>query len=124
MLDDGTIDTSYGVWDGTYAVQFIWGNFFAPDPADYPFTLDQVQVYFDSGMAPNVGGALDIVIYRDIDGNPLNGANWLAIYNETIQVADGVNWSIYDLNPPVVLDGPGDVLILLVNRFVTAAPQP
>jgi uncharacterized repeat protein (TIGR01451 family) len=48
----------------------------------------------------------------------------LAVYNETVQYADGSTWSIYTLSPGVTLNGPGDVLIAVVDRFVNSGVTP
>ncbi|MEJ2305798.1 MAG: S8 family serine peptidase, partial [Anaerolineales bacterium] len=46
VLDDGGPENFIGVTDTTYAYQFIWLNRFTPDPSEFPFTLDQIQVLF------------------------------------------------------------------------------
>ncbi|HZD55871.1 MAG TPA: S8 family serine peptidase, partial [Anaerolineales bacterium] len=45
-LDDGSPENFIGVNDltSTYAYQFIWLNRFTPDPSEFPFTLEQIQV--------------------------------------------------------------------------------
>ena len=123
-LDDGSVENDVGINDGTNDYQFIWLNRFTPDAADFPFTLDQIQVFFDSGTGVNVGDEIDLVVYQDSDGDPTNGATWLATYNVTVQAADGVTWSVYDLPSPLYVSGPGDVLIGAINRYTVSGAPP
>ncbi len=117
VLDDGTADNQIGLVGGG---QLIWLNRFTPDPAAYPFTLDEVQVLFDTASGVNVGEVIDIYVYQDPDGNPANGADFAgSATGQTIQVLDA--FSSYAVN--ITLHGPGDVLIAVVNRDSTAADQ-
>lgn len=112
ILDDGTVDTSIG--DGG---QFIWLNRFTPNAADFPFELDQISVVFGAtGVA--AGDAVELLVWEDTDGDgdPGTGAVLLASYNDVVQVADGATFSVYALAAPVQLNGPGDVLVGVVNR--------
>jgi subtilisin family serine protease len=126
-IDDGDAETSLGVTSGSSGVsfQFIWLNRFSPAVADFPLILEQIQVFFDGiGQGASVGDAIDLVVYRDADGNPANGATWLATYSETVKAADGTNWSVYDLDPAVTISSPGDVLIGVINRYVSSSSTP
>ena len=128
--DDGVQETGIGVNDGSAGVafQFIWLNRFTPNPADYPFTLNEIWVMFDDSTGTanvNVGDAIDLVVYEDADGDPANGATWLATFNETVQSVDGSTWSVYSLFSPVILNGPaGDVLIGAINRYTVSGVSP
>jgi hypothetical protein len=126
-VDDGSAERNLGVnqGDGGPAVQFIWLNRFSPDAADFPLTLEQIQVFFDgTAHGASQGDAIDLVVYTDVDADPANGATWLATYNETVKVADGISWSVYDLDPAVTIWSPGDVLIGVINRFVSSGTTP
>ena len=121
VLDDGDLESAFGVNSDTNAYQFIWLNRFTPSPSDYPFTLDEIRIMFsDNGDTWNVdvGDAIDLVLYEDSDGDPTNGATWRATVNETIQSVGGTTWSVYSLSSPVTFNGPGDVLIGVIDRFV------
>ncbi|MBE2224360.1 MAG: carboxypeptidase regulatory-like domain-containing protein, partial [Anaerolineae bacterium] len=109
-LDDGSMDNSIGL-SGS---QFVWFNRFTPAPTAYPFKLRQVSVIFQDSVA--VGDTVELVVWADADGNPNNGATLQ--YTENVQVIhnDGTSWNDYTLAAPVLLNGPGDVLIGLVNR--------
>jgi len=127
VLDDGSVETNLGLTSGPTGVsyQFIWLNRFTPDPAAFPLTLQQIQVFFDAGgQGASPGDAIDLVVYRDADGNPANGATWLDTVNTTVQAADGTNWSIYNLDPAVTISEPGDVLIAVINRYVNSGATP
>jgi hypothetical protein len=141
VLDDGSLDNSIGVVDETSAYQFIWLNRFTPAPADFPFTLEEIQVMFyenETGtLNVNVGDEIELAVYQDADGDPSNGAALLATVSGTVQAVNGSAWSVYNLSSPVAIAGPGDVLIGVINRYVmdgvtaksypanidTAAPQ-
>ena len=115
VLDDNTSENSIG--DGG---QFVWLNRFTPDPADFPLKLEEVWVqYGTTGVV--VGSDIDLVIHEDTDGdgNPGTGAVHVATYDVTVLAADSVTWSEYTLSPPIILYGPGDVLIGAINRYGT-----
>jgi len=117
VLDDGTTENYLGVGDGVDNIQFIWLNRFTPDPADFPFDLQEISVIFGStGVV--VGDPVQLLVYEDTDGDgdPTN-ASLVAAINETIQITGGTNWNNYTLATPVTLNGPGDVLIGVINRY-------
>jgi uncharacterized repeat protein (TIGR01451 family) len=119
ILDDGSSENALGLTAGG---QFIWLNRFTPDPALFPFTLQEVQHYFYNGQGVAVGDVFDVYIYEDTDGDgdPGTGAVFLGdIQDVTAQALDA--WSVWPLPSPVALNGPGDVLIVVVNR-TTVAP--
>jgi subtilisin family serine protease len=130
VLDDGSPENFIGLLDITqsYAYQFIWLNRFTPDPSEFPFTLDQIQVMFYDDVSGtynvSVGDAIDLVVYQDADGNPANGATLLATFQDAVEAVDGTTWSVYNLSSPVVINGPGDVLIGVINRYVNDGVTP
>ncbi|HOP46591.1 MAG TPA: hypothetical protein PK874_02915 [Desulfobacteraceae bacterium] len=116
ILDDGSRENAIGLYAGG---QFIWLNRFTPVASDFPFQLEQVQVFFGAFTGVNVGELVDIYIYEDTDcdGDPGTGAVLAGSFlNAPVQFVDDVNWSTYNLTAPIVLNGPGDVLIAVVNR--------
>ncbi len=125
VLDDGQVDRNVGVVQSptNTSVQFLWLNRFTPGTAQLPLRLNQIHVFFDETTDATQPGAkpgdrIDLVVYHDVDANPANGATLLATFKEAVQVADGVNWSVYDLDPPVDVLGTGDVLIGAIPRFI------
>lgn len=99
--------------------QELWLNRFSPDQGDYPITLTSVQVPFLSDAGWNaIGDQISIYVYQDDDANPSNGATPLHAQSYTQSfLVNG--FSTISLNPPVVLNGPGDVLIALANPYPT-----
>jgi len=121
VLDDGTIDISIGLED---AGQFLWLNRFTPDQADFPFTVHEVQLLFGSGTGVSPGQLVDIYLYEDTDGDgdPGTGAGWKgSLHDQAVQAADDITWSVYPV-PFVAFDGPGDILIAVVNRTAGINP--
>ncbi len=119
-VDDNSLDNSVGVNSSSAAYQFIWLNRFTPSASDYPFQLEQISVIWPTGQAA-VGDSIELVVYADTDGDgdPSN-ATYLRSYNVTVQVADSATWNDYTLTPSVLLTGPGDVLIGVIDRFVSS----
>ncbi len=123
VLDDGSGENAIGVG----GVQFIWFNRFSPTAGQFPVTLDRVDIMFGypgSTGGISVGQLVDIYLYEDADGNPANGATHRASLNsQAVQATDGTTWSSYDLLAPVIFDGPGDILIAVVNRTAGVTPS-
>jgi hypothetical protein len=113
VLDDGSAEDSIGLTGGG---QFVWLNRFTPLAGDFPFQLTQVQALFNTTVA--VGDEMQVVIYSDTDGDGDPGTGAVLLYNETftVQYNDFATWNLFDLTDPVLLEGPGDVLIGFVNR--------
>lgn len=115
VLDDGTNENNIGV-GGTR--ELLWLNRFTPDPASFPFTLNQIQVYFETEGLVNIGDDIQLIVYENTSGNtdPAVGSNWLASFPETVTALD--TWSVYNLSVPVQFNGPGDVLIGVIGMEV------
>ena len=117
IVDDGVAEDGIGLTNGG---EFIWLNRFTPDPADFPFTLNEIQVLFTSTTSVNVGEAVDLYVYSDADGDPSNGATFVgSSTGQTIQALD--TFSVYPVTIPVSIVG--DVLIGAVNRGSDVAGQ-
>ncbi len=123
-LDDGSFEGVYNLGT-TASYQFIWLNRFTPDAAEFPFNLEQIWVmFYDPQGVLQTGSAIDLAVYQDSDGDPANGANLLATYHTSVQAANGVTWSVYNLTPALEISGPGDVLIAAINRYVNDGVTP
>ncbi len=116
MIDDGSAEGDFGVGAAT-AQQFLWFNRF-DRPSVRNYDLEEIWVLFSPGSNMAVGEPIQLVVYRDPDGDPTTGAELLATIDETIQVLDGNTFSVYSLDPPVPVQGPGDFLVGVVSRFV------
>lgn len=108
ILDDGIRDTGYA-WS---ANTWTYANLFTPPSADFPFVLEDVRI-LHRGTGIDVGELITVSVYADTDGDPdTNNATLLrSLPNEQIQANDGSTFSVYPLSPPLVLNGPGDVVI-------------
>ena len=123
VLDDGTGNNAVGVG----GAQFVWFNRFTPDVIDFPITLEQIEIMFGypgSTGGINVGELVDIYLYEDADGDPANGADHrVSLHDQEVQSVSGTTWSTYGLAEPVTFEGPGDILIAVVNRTAGTAPS-
>ncbi len=122
ILDDGSREADVGFGD-TEAFQFLWFNQFERPPS-LAIDLMEIQVLFPPGPEMAPGNAIQLVVYVDPDGDPSNGAELRAAFDDEIQVVDGVSFSVYPLPEPVRIVGAGDVLIGVVNRFVDNGVSP
>jgi uncharacterized repeat protein (TIGR01451 family) len=112
VLDDGSRENDIGI-GGTW--EMLWLNRFTPNPADFPFQLTEVQIYFSSLGFVNVGDDIEIIIFENTTGgyDPAPGSNLLASYATTVQAVDA--WNVYTLPAPVFFTGPGDALIGVIG---------
>jgi hypothetical protein len=119
VLDDDSFEGTLGVASGQNAKQFLFFERFGPVPG---FTLQEVWILFP-GDAP-VGGAIEIVIYEDTDGDPSNGATLRATFATTVSANDGNTFSVYPLPAPLAFDSGTEVLIGAVPRFIQSGVTP
>ena len=120
-VDDGTAENNIGL-GGTW--EFIYLNRFTPDPSTFPLTLNEIHVYFETDGEAWVGDAISLVVYENTSGNadPAVGSNLLYQQAATVTALDA--WNVYTLDTPVVLNGPGDVLIGVVYLEYPGASWP
>jgi len=112
ILDDGTAEDGVGLTSGQ---QFIWGNHFTPEEGDFPFLLDQVEVYFSSadGINVSVGDRVDIHVYSLPNGTPeFGGTLEKSLLQREVQVLD--DWTIYSLSEPLSVEE--DLFLAVVFR--------
>ncbi|MBO9664711.1 S8 family serine peptidase [Dokdonella sp.] len=102
-------------------LQFLWLNRFTPDPASYPITLTSLETIFGSQTSSGSDGAVmgetfDYYVFQDNDTNPANGATLVGkVEGAAVTVLDDMQ-SVTIPSPGITLNGPGDVLIGIVNR--------
>ncbi len=125
ILDDGSREADIG-FGSTAALQFLWFNRFARPTPTLAFDLQEIQVLFPPGPEMAVGNAIQLVVYvdSDDDGDLNTGVQLVSAFNDTIQSVDGTTFSVYTVNPPVRVAAPGDILVGVVNRFVTSGVSP
>jgi len=101
--------------DINFAVQALYMNRFSPKI--FPLILDQVQIFFactqSNGSGDCLGREIDVIVAEDTDGDgtPQTGAETVVVHRGIIQSVDGVTFSVYDLDPPILLEGPGDIYV-------------
>lgn len=113
ILDNGIADYSIGLSNGGL---FVWLNRFTP-PADvFPFTIHEIHVIFENSVS--LTDQFQVVIYSDTDedGDPGTGAAYLGGQTFTPQYNDFTTFNVFTLTEPVTVDGPGDILVGLINR--------
>ncbi len=122
QFDDGTNENNIGLNNtaaGT-ATQFMWFNRFDVLPADLPLQVDQVRIFWDPtpAGAAEVGDAISIEIYSDSDASPANGATHVYTENDTVAQV-GTSFDIYNLTTPPELATAVNLLVGVVDRWVT-----
>ncbi|MEM7052159.1 MAG: IPTL-CTERM sorting domain-containing protein [Acidobacteriota bacterium] len=116
QVDDGTAEGTFGVGVGA-ARQFLWFNRFSLPPG--LAQVEEIQVLFPSGDNLAVGAAIELAVYVDADGDPSNGATLLSNLPEIVQSLDGT-FSVYPIDPPIIVPGDSDLLVGVINRFTNS----
>jgi len=119
VLDDDSFEGILGV-GGATAEQFLWFNRFESPGA---FTLSEIWVLFPQGEAA-IGDAIELVAYRDTDGDPANGATFLGSWTANVLAADDTTFSVYTLATPLEVPSGGEVWIGVINRWVQPGVTP
>lgn len=113
-IDDGTFG---GYWSAGSGDELImWLNRITPAEGQLPLLLARVQVLFN--QFAHVGDRIELLVYQDGDGDPSNGATLLTAFEATVQHVDEATWSDFALPVPLVLTGPEDLLVAVVDRWV------
>jgi subtilisin family serine protease len=103
----------------------IWLNRFTPDPADYPITITSISTIFGNGAGWNAeGDHVNVYIYQDDDTDPTNGAVLIGAYQGYTMPAPINQFTEIVLPVPILLTGPGDVLIALTNPAPNIGSRP
>jgi subtilisin family serine protease len=94
----------------------LWLNRYTPDPTDYPITITSVSTIFAAGNGSNVAGdKINVYVYQDNDDDPSNGATLVGSQIGYVMGAPANSFATITLTAPIVVNGPGDVLIALTN---------
>jgi subtilisin family serine protease len=103
----------------------VWLNRFTPQPSDYPITITSIDALFGNGAGWNAeGDHINFYIYQDDDADPSNGAALVGTYRGYAMPVPINNFTTIELPTPVVVAGPGDVLIALTNRAPNQGTYP
>ena len=127
ILDTGFLDEVVGFNNGTTSYPAIWLNRFTPNPSDYPLHLDTIGIQWpDANMAGTnlVGKTVDLLVYLDTDGNndPSNAIKIAQIPNQTITVADDINFQYFPVD--ITVNGPGDLYIGFADTYNSGGHSP
>jgi len=94
----------------------LWLNRFSPEANEYPITLTKIQTIFGAGAGWNAtGDHINIYVYQDSDNDPSNGATLVGSYKGYTMPAPANAMTTITLPTPIVVNGPGDVIIALTN---------
>ena len=113
VLDDGTAEDAIGIGGAT---PFLALNRFTPNPDQFPFFLEQVDISFEASGNVAAGDPLTIVVYSNPTGNTDPAVGSVLLYQQDVVVGNATTWNNYVLDEPVLLEGPGDVLIGAIYR--------
>ena len=108
ILDDGSSEMGFGIV-GT--PQFIFVNRFTPTEDQFPFILEEVQILWESDYDVGLGHEFKVVVYQNLTGNTDPAIGSELLYQELVVVEKLDDWNYYELADPVLLEGPGDVII-------------
>lgn len=93
----------------------LWANRFSPPPDAFPLTLRTVTFLTGSAAYVHAGDRFDVYVYQDDDRDPRNGAALAGSQRGYAVATTGARLRSINLDPPIVLDGPGDVVIAMTN---------
>jgi subtilisin family serine protease len=102
---------------------FLWANRFSPPADAFPITLTSVSFLTGSDIYVSAGDRFDIYVYQDDDRDPTNGATLAGSHKNHLIATAGARLRTVTLATPIVLEGPGDVIIALTNPAGTG-PRP
>ncbi|NJD55324.1 MAG: hypothetical protein FIA94_02845 [Nitrospirae bacterium] len=110
VLDDGSIENHIFLVEGG---QFIWLNRFTP--STFPTYIRKVSTIFGNKVGIHDDFQIAIFEDTDADGDPSNAT---LVYTENVKPLynDNQTWNLFTLSNWVLCNGPGDILIGLVNR--------
>lgn len=109
--------------DGPEPCRMLWANRFSPPAAAFPITLNTITFLTGSSAYVHAGDQFDFYVYQDDDRDPTNGAALVGSKKGHLIASAGARLRILVLDPPIVLDGPGDIVIAVANPAGTG-PRP
>lgn len=120
-----TLATNFvGAGCSTYC-GLIWVNRFTPDPQDYPITITSISTIFGSDPGWNaLGDHINFYVYQDADTDPTDGAVLAGAYQGYTMPAPVNSFATITLPVPIVVNGPGDVVIALTNPAPNIGTRP
>lgn len=119
IIDDGLLDTNIG-YGGSGIDHFMWFNIFTPAPADFPFALISVDIWWDSANV-DIGDSHRVVVLTDTDGDG-NPVNAVPVYEQAFNIGAVDAFDHIEFQVPILLSGPGDVLIGIAQDTDSSYP--
>lgn len=102
----------------------VWLNQFSPPVEEYPITINAIQTVFGGTAGWNAtNDKIHIYIYLDDDADPSNGATLLG-QQTYAQPAPVSTWRNITLTTPIVVNGPGHILIAMTNPSGNIGTRP
>jgi len=103
----------------------VWLNRFTPEASDYPITITSVSEIFGNGSGWNAAGDhINVYIYQDNDTDPSNGATLVGSSVGYTMPAPVNSFATITLTTPIVVNGPGEVLIAMTNPNGNTGARP
>ncbi len=122
------VDAFVTTFNGIGCVEYcalVWLNRYTPDPTDYPITITSISTIFGASPGWNApGDHINFYIYVDSDTNPSNGATLVGQYQGYAITTPSDDFTTILLPTPIVVNGPGDVLIALTNPAPNVGSRP
>lgn len=103
--------------------RMIWANRFSPPATAFPITLTTITFLTGSTAYVHTGDRFDFYVYQDDDRDPTNGATLVGSRKGHLIATAGARLRTLVLEQPIVLDGPGDVVVAVANPAGTG-PRP
>lgn len=103
--------------------RMIWANRFSPPTAAFPLTLTTITFLTGSTAYVHAGDQFDFYVYQDDDRDPTNGATLVGSKKGHVIATAGARLRTLILEQPIVLDGPGDIVIAVTNP-AGSGPRP
>ncbi|MCQ4163273.1 S8 family serine peptidase [Tahibacter harae] len=105
------------------ACSMLWANRYSPPAAVFPLTLTTITFLTGSSAYVHAGDRYDFYVYQDDDRDPANGATLVGSRKGYVIASAGARLRTLVLEQPIVLDGPGDIVIAMTNPSGTG-PRP
>lgn len=103
--------------------RFLWANRYSVPAHAFPLTLTSITFLTGSASYTSAGDVYDFYVYQDDDSDPTNGAQLAGSHKGHVIASAGARLRTVELAVPIVVNGPGDVVIALANRS-GSGPKP
>ncbi|MEM8995950.1 MAG: hypothetical protein AAGF23_14280 [Acidobacteriota bacterium] len=118
VVDDESAELNFGLL-GASSRPFLWLNRF---DLEGPIRLEEIWVLFPQDATLD-GAEIEWVVFQDDNPDPLDGAQLYRASTGVVQAADGVTFSIYDVDPPVTVTEP-HLYLGVISRYAELPTPP